>query len=144
MQATGNLGPAILNQLLVAGFKVTVLTRKSSTHNLPSSITAIPVNYDSLDSLTNALHGQEAVVSTIASAAIASAAIATQLLLVEAAAKAHVRRFIPSEFSSDRQNKKARAFPIYKDKAAVQAALENAAASSGMTYTLICTGPFLD
>lgn len=139
MRATGNLGPAILNQLLVAGFKVTVLTRKGSTHNLPSSVTAIPVNYDSLNSLTNALHGQEAVVSTIA-----SAAITTQLLLVEAAAKSHVRRFIPSEFGSDRQNEKARAFPIYKDKAAVQAALENAAASSGMTYTLICTGPFLD
>ncbi len=139
MQATGNLGPPILKQLLAAGFKVTVLTRKSSTHHLPSSVAAIPVDYDSLDSLTDALKGQEAVVSTLA-----SAAITTQLLLVEAAAKARVRRFIPSEFGSNTLNEKTRGLPVIKDKVAVQHALEKEAASGGMTYTLICSGPFLD
>ena len=56
-QAMGNLGSAILNQLLNAGFKVTVLTRQSSAHSFPSSVTAIPVDYDSLKLLTNALKG---------------------------------------------------------------------------------------
>lgn len=138
-QATGNLGPAILNQLLNAGFKVTVLTRESSTHSFPSPVTVVPVNYDSLESLTNALKGQDAVVSTLA-----SAAIATQLRLVEAAANAHVKRFIPSEFGSNTPTEKTRALPVFRDKAAVQDALKKEAASGRLTYTLICTGPFLD
>jgi len=138
-QATGNLGPAILNQLLEAGFKVTVLTRKSSSHTFPSHVTAIPVDYESLDSLTNALQGQEAVVSTLASAALAN-----QVLLVKAAAEAHVKRFIPSEFGSNTLNEKTSALPVFKDKITVQDALKKEADSGGMTYTLICTGPFLD
>ncbi len=138
-QATGNLGPAILKGLLNAGFKVTVLTRGSSTHSFPPSVTAVSVDYDSLDSLTNALQGQEALISTLA-----SAALATQLLLVEAAAKAHVKRFIPSEFGSDTLNEKTGNLPVFKDKIRVQDALKKEAASGGMTYTLICSGPFLD
>ncbi|MCJ1264115.1 hypothetical protein MMC22_003986 [Lobaria immixta] len=137
--ATGNLGPSVVGQLLNAGFKVTVLTRQSSSHNFPRSVTVVPVDYDSLESLTNALKGQDAVVSTIA-----SAAIVTQLRLVEAAAKAHVKRFIPSEFGSNTVAEKTRALPVLKDTIAVQDALQKEAASGGMTYTLICTGPFLD
>lgn len=128
-----------MGQLLNAGFKVTVLTRQSSSHNSPRSVTVVPVDYDSLESLTNALKGQDAVVSTIA-----SAAIVTQLRLVEAAAKAHVKRFIPSEFGSNTVAEKTRALPVFKDTIAVQDALQKEAASGGMTYTLICTGPFLD
>ena len=75
---------------------------------------------------------------------LASIAIATQLLLVEAAAKAQVKRFIPSEFGSNTLNEKNRALPVFKDKVVVQDALKKEAASSGMIYTLICTGPFLD
>lgn len=128
-----------MGQLLNAGFKVTVLTRQSSSHNFPRTVTVVPVDYDSLESLTNALKGQDAVVSTIA-----SAAIVTQLRLVEAAAKAHVKRFIPSEFGSNTVAEKTRALPVFKDTIAVQDALQKEAASGGMTYTLICTGPFLD
>lgn len=97
------------------------------------------MDYDSLDSLTNALKGQDALVSTIA-----SGAVATQLLLVEAAAKARVKRFIPSEFGTNTQNEKRRALPVSKGKVAIQDALKNEAASGGMTYTNICSGPFLD
>lgn len=67
-----------------------------------------------------------------------------QLLLVEAAAKSHVKRFIPAEFGSNLLNEKCAALPVFKGKVAVQAALRKEAASSGMTYTLISTGPFLD
>lgn len=122
-----------------AGFKVTVLTRKDSSHSFPSSVTAVPVDYDSLDSLVSALKGQDAVVSTLA-----SVAIATQLLLVEAAAKAQVKRFLPSEFGSDTLNEKCSSLPVFKDKVAVQDALKKEAASGGMTYTLVVGGPFLD
>ena len=67
-----------------------------------------------------------------------------QLLLVEAAAKSHVKRFIPAEYGSNLLNEKCAAIPIFKGKVAVQAALKKEAAASGMTYTFICTGPFLD
>ena len=89
--------------------------------------------------MTTALRDQDAVVSTLA-----SAAIDTQLLLVEAAAKAGVRRFIPSEFGSNTLNEKARALPVYNDKVAVQEALFSEAAKAGMSYTLVLGGPFLD
>lgn len=104
-------------------------------------MTVVSVDYNSLESLTNALKGQEAIVSTLA-----SAAIATQLLLIEAAAKAGVQRFIPSEFGSNTVYEKTRALPVFKDKATVQDALKekSAAANSGISYTLICTGPFFD
>ena len=116
------------------------MTRKSSTHSFPSGVTVVPVDYESLDSLTEALQGQDAVVSTLA-----SLAVATQLLLVEAAAKAHVKRFIPSEFGSDTTNEKNKALPVYSSKIAVQDALmKESTSGSGMTYSLVMGGPFFD
>lgn len=141
--ATGNLGPAILDQLLVAGFQVTALTRANNggaARSFPAAVKVAPVDYDSLDSLVSALRGQDAVVSTLASAALAK-----QLLLVDAAAQAGVKRFIPSDFGSDTVNPKSAALPAYGDKVAVQKALqEKAAQPGGMTYTIVLNGPFLD
>ncbi|KAL6714164.1 hypothetical protein ACLMJK_008658 [Lecanora helva] len=137
--ATGNIGAAIFDHLLKAGFQVTVLTRKESTHTFPSSVTVKPVDYDSLDSLTTALQGQDAFIS-----ALGAAALAHQLLLVEAASKAHVKRFIPSEFGCDTTNPKVRSLPVFADKVKVQEALDKEAAAGRMTYTAVCTGPFLD
>jgi uncharacterized protein YbjT (DUF2867 family) len=99
----------------------------------------VEVDYESLESLTNALRGQDAVVSTIA-----SAALAMQLLLVEAAAKAGVKRFLPSEFGSDTVHPKTSQLPSFGHKVAVQKALEKEAQTSGMTYTLVINGPFFD
>ncbi|KAG8526300.1 uncharacterized protein KY384_000293 [Bacidia gigantensis] len=137
--ATGNLGPSILKGLLDAGFQVTVLTRQSSTHSFPANVNVSKVDYESLDSLTSALQGQDAVVSTLA-----SLALGTQLLLIDAAVKAGVKRFIPSEFGSNTINEKARQLPVYKDKLAVQAALQKEADAGRISYTLVLNGPFLD
>lgn len=99
----------------------------------------MPIDYESLDSITEAFQGQDAVVSTIA-----SAALATQLRLVEAAVKARVKRFLPSEFGSDTQNPKARTLPIFRDKIATQDALKKEGAAGSLTYTFVCTAPFFD
>ncbi|KAF7904736.1 hypothetical protein EAF00_002070 [Botryotinia globosa] len=136
--ASGNLGPAILDQLIKAGFQVTVLTRQSSTHKFPSPVTVKEVDYDSLESLTNALTGQDAVVSTLASASLDK-----QLLLVEAAVKAHVKRFIPSEFGSNTPRENTGALPVFQPKIAVQNALKKHV-SSEFSYTLVVNGAFLD
>lgn len=63
--------------------------------------------------------------------------------MIEAAAKAGVKRFIPSEFGSDTLNEKCLGLPLFVDKVKVQDTLKNAT-SNGMTYSLIITGPFLD
>lgn len=137
--ATGNLGPAILDQLLKAGFEVTVLTRKGSSHTFPPSVKTAIVDYDSLDSLVEALRGQDAVVSSLASAALSK-----QLLLVDAAAKAGVRRFLPSEFGSNTVHEKTSQLPCFGDKVAVQKALQKHAAAGNLTYTVVANGPFFD
>ncbi|KAK8088158.1 NAD(P)-binding protein [Apiospora hydei] len=141
--ATGNLGPAILEQLLAAGFQVKVLMRQNSSHKFPDSVEVAPVDYDSLDSLTAALQGQDALVSTLADLALEK-----QLLLIEAASKAGVQRFIPSEFGSNTANEKTSKLPSYGTKIAVLEALKREAdksgAASGMTYTAVINGPFFD
>ncbi|KAI0178414.1 hypothetical protein BJ166DRAFT_620285 [Pestalotiopsis sp. NC0098] len=137
--ATGNLGPSILDQLLKAGFEVTVLTRQGSTHKFPDNVHVERVDYDSLESVTEALKGQDAFISTLADVALSK-----QLLLVQAAADAGVKRFLPSEFGSDASHPKTSQLPIYKDKLAVHSALEKEAAAGRLTYTLVITGAFFD
>jgi hypothetical protein len=140
--ATGNLGPAILSQLLAANFTVTVLTRqKSSPSTFPPTVKVAAVDYTSLDSLTTALRGQDAVVSTLA-----SLAIDVQTRLIKAALAAGVKRFIPSEFGSDTRNPLTRQLPVCADKVKVQDSLAQQAAQSDNTFTYTCvfTGAFLD
>lgn len=74
---------------------------------------------------------------------IASHALAKQLLLVEAAARAHVKRFIPSEFGSNTPREKTGDLPVFQHKVAVQNALKKHV-STGLSYTLVVNGPFLD
>ncbi|ETS85206.1 hypothetical protein PFICI_03231 [Pestalotiopsis fici W106-1] len=136
--ATGSLGSVMLDELLQAGFEVTVLTR-SADQKLPGNVTVKAVDYDSVESVTEALRGQQAVVSTIGGAALGK-----QLTLVEAAANAGVLRFIPSEFGSNTLNPKVAQLPVFTDKVAVQNALKKQADAGRLTYTLIANGPFLD
>ncbi|KAI1842632.1 hypothetical protein JX266_011245 [Neoarthrinium moseri] len=137
--ATGNLGPAVLDQLLQAGLEVTVLTRAGSQHKLPETVTLKEVDYDSLESLTTALHGHDAVVSTLGSLSLSK-----QLLLVQAAAETGVNRFIPSEFGSNTVHPKTSQLPVFGDKIAVQKALQKEADAGRLTYTIVVNGPFLD
>jgi uncharacterized protein YbjT (DUF2867 family) len=138
--ASGNLGPSILTALLNAGtFEVTILTRKDSTATFPSGVKVISVDYSSLSSLTAAMEGQDAVVSTLG-----MLAMSTQTLMIDAAMAAGVKRFIPSEFGSDTYNVKARPLPVYKGKVQIQQYLAKAAKESKLTYTEIINAGFFD
>lgn len=98
------------------------------------------MDYTSLPSLTAALSGQDAVVSTIA-----GLALETQLLLIDAAIASHVRRFIPSEFGSDLANPKSAALPVFAAKVKVSDYLaRQAAAHPDFSYTLLRNSAFLD
>lgn len=138
--ATGELGSVVLKELLKSGlFEITVLTRDPSTHAFPTDVKVARVDYESLESLATALTGQDALVSTLASLAIAN-----QKLLIDAAVRAGVKRIIPSEFSCDLYNPKTRSLPIFAAKVKIEQYLAELAQKGLISYTLVFNGPFLD
>lgn len=137
--ASGLLGLPVVNQLLSDGFKVTVLARKGTSHTFPSGATVAEVDYDSPSSLIKALTGQDAVVSVIG-----FAGLSLQLPLVEAAVKAGVKRFLPSEFGGDAENDQVSQLPMFHIKKTTKELLKKEAAAGRISYTLIANGPFFD
>ncbi|MCJ1285620.1 hypothetical protein MMC26_004961 [Xylographa opegraphella] len=137
--ATGNIGLATVHALQTAGFTVTALGRGGSTSSIPAGVRIVTVDYDSIESLTTALKGQDAVVSCIG-----PFALGCQPNLVEAASFLGVKRFIPAEFGADTLNQQTRAFPILQSKVQVQKMLAEKYEQSGMTYSLLFTGLFFD
>ncbi|KAE8156792.1 hypothetical protein BDV40DRAFT_305738 [Aspergillus tamarii] len=139
--ASGDLGTPVLNALIESNkFNITVLTRHSSKAQFPATVRVIPVDYNSTPELTTALKGQDAIISTLT-----TAAMDVQHNLIDAAIATGIKRFIPSEFSADVGNPKASTLPVYQSKIAVKKALEaKAAENPTFTYTLIRHGPFLD
>ncbi|KAI1329348.1 hypothetical protein F5Y16DRAFT_409250 [Xylariaceae sp. FL0255] len=138
--ASGKLGPAIVSSLRTAGFEVSVLVRDPNKQSFPAGVTVLHVDYTSSDSLVAALTGQDAVVSALSGPACGE----PQLLLVDAAAKAQVKRFIPSDYGIDISNAKANSLPFFNVKKKVHEALDKYAAAESMSYSTICNGPFLD
>ena len=131
----------MLSALVKSGkFKVTIVKRPSSPASFPDSITVRTADLSSVDSVTAAFEGQDAVVSTIGTAGLSG-----QGVLVEAAVAANVKRFLPSDFGSDIANPKTGVLPVFKFKTATHKALREAAtAKPDFTYTLVCNGAFLD
>lgn len=137
---SGSLGSAVLNGLVTSGnFNITVLKRATSTFQAPPGVRVIDVDYDSPESLQSALSGQDAVVSTLGSAALQS-----QIPLIDAAIAAGVKRFIPSEFGCDLDNPETRKLPVFGPKVQVQNYLQNIIKTSELTYTAIYNAAFLD
>jgi uncharacterized protein YbjT (DUF2867 family) len=139
--ASGSVGKALVKALTDNDrFNVTVLRRGSSSATYPSSFKVVDVDYDSLDSLTAALAGQDAVVSTIN----AAAPVDTQKRFIDAAIAAGVKRFLPSEYGCDLSNELAQKLPVFAAKIAIQKYLKEKAESTPLTYTFAYSGPFLD
>lgn len=139
--ASGSVGKVLIDAFLNdKRFNVTVLRRGSSSATYPSAFKVVDVDYDSLDSLTAALAGQDAVVSAINPAT----PVDTQKKFIDAAIAAGVKRFVPSEFGCDLNNELARVLPVFAPKIAIQTYLKEKAESSPLTYTFAYSGPFLD
>ena len=75
---------------------------------------------------------------------VGSLALSVEPARVDAAAAAGVRHFIPAEYGADTLNEQVRAFPVLRQKIDVQELLVQKAAETGMAYTLLLTGLFLD
>ncbi|ATZ52869.1 hypothetical protein BCIN_08g04910 [Botrytis cinerea B05.10] len=143
--SNGALGKPILEALLQSNkFNITILTRSSSTSTstYPSSATVLPVDFNSTQSLTDALQSQkiDAIVSCVGTEGLLG-----QKLLIDAAVAAGVTRFIPSEFGSDLADPPTKALPVFGHKVATSSHLEAVAAKNpSFTYTYIRNGGFLD
>jgi len=136
----GNLGPSVVNALLEAGFKVTVLTRASSTSTFPSAVRIHKTDYESSESLAEAFKGQDAVVSVIATAGIRE-----QQKIVDAAVEAGVKRFIPSEYGISTQHLEGGIGKILSGKKATADLLKKySAENSGFSWTGLSTSLFFD
>ena len=89
--------------------------------------------------LTESLRGIDALVLTVG-----NAMHHLQPLFIEAAIAAGVKRIIPSEFGSDRDNERVAALAVYKHKNETMKALNKAANEGKVTWTAVLNGPFLD
>lgn len=140
--AGGHLGPAILSAFLAdASFNVSFLSRDSSTSTFPAHVKVHRVsnNYPEAE-LIGAFQGQDAIISTIA-----TAGIALQESSIDAAIKAGVIRFVPSEFGGDTLNKMSVAvIPQYFKGKLETVEYLKAKEKEGLTWTAFITGPFFN
>lgn len=139
--AGGNLGPAVLDAFLsTPGFNMSVLTRTESSTTFPSGVRVFKTDY-SESSLLSAFKGQDAVVSIVPYRALAE-----QTKLIDAAIKAGVRRFVPSEYGHPPENIRnedimpSSTFGVKKDILAYLKKKE----STGLSWTAFATGAFFD
>lgn len=116
-----------------------MLNRAGSKTAVPAGAKSVEVDFDSEKSLTDALTGQDAVVSTLG-----AFAFGVQPRVIDAAIAAGVKRIIPSEFGSETNNSKTSALPVYRDKVSAQEYLAKKAAEGKTTYSLVFNGPLLD
>jgi uncharacterized protein YbjT (DUF2867 family) len=135
--AGGNLGGPILSLFLKSPLNITVLTRPESKSEFPSNVKVVKTDYTK-DSLVPLLKGQDAVLSFLGSPGLGDA----QLALIDAAAEAGVKRFVPSEFGHNTGNDKiVDLIPIFGGK---RKFVERIKTHPSLTWTAVITGLFFD
>ncbi|MCJ1475488.1 hypothetical protein MMC13_004151 [Lambiella insularis] len=142
--AGGNLGAPILSALdSNKHFTVSVLARQASKSTFPSHVKVHSVGNDYPEAeLLEAFKGQDAVVSAITSY---GPGVSQQKKLIDAAVKAGVKRFVPSEFGSNTLDKNARALlpQLFGAKLEIVEYLRGKE-KEGLTWSAFVTGPFFD
>ncbi|KAM0540813.1 hypothetical protein ACHAPJ_013501 [Fusarium lateritium] len=138
--ASGALGSAVLSKLIATPhLNVRVLRNLRSKSVYPAGIQVTDVDYSSTEELTRALAGQHALVSTVGAPGISG-----QLQLINACIAAGVNRFIPSDFGADLENPNAQKLPLFVPKVKIHQYLVAKSNTTGISYTYIYTGSFLD
>jgi len=143
--ATGNLGPAILEQFAKTSFTITVLTRVGSGSKVvvPSggNVAVKEVDYDSPAALVAVLKNIEVVISTLGFQSL----FETQKKLIDASIDAGVARFIPSEFGNDSANPNVRKLPVFAEKVKTQEYLvQKVSEHPKFSYTFVYNNSFFD
>lgn len=117
---------------------MTVITRAESTSAFPPNVKVVKTEYTEKN-IAKALQGQDAVLCLID-----AGALQVESLIIDAAASAGVKWFIPSEFGHNTLDSRVlEALPILKGKVKVTAQLRSKE-QQAMQWTGIVTGLFFD
>ncbi|KAL5365559.1 hypothetical protein BJX96DRAFT_181778 [Aspergillus floccosus] len=136
----GFLGSAVLEQLAEAQFTTTVLTRsQSSLKDIPPGVQVREVDYTSIDSLKDALRGNDVVVSTLN-----PASVPLQKVVIDASIAVRVKRFIPADFGAMSTDPAAQSLPVHSRVVEIQKYLIDKADAGEIEYTLFAVGGFLE
>lgn len=115
------------------------MSRSGSSSTPPSGVSTASADYESIDSLASVFKDQDAVVSVVGSPGLPK-----QHILVDAAIKAGVKRFLPSEYGCDTTHAKTSQLPVFQGKVSTRKYLSEKASAGEITWTALITGPFLD
>lgn len=120
---------------------MTAIAREESTSSYPAGVEVRKADLSSLDALTKAFVGQDAVISTIATSAVGG-----QNVLADAAIAAGVRRYIPSEFGINTRKLASEVLGkmLQAKTAHVDYLIEKAKSHPSFTWTGLATGLFFD
>ncbi|OAL42980.1 NAD(P)-binding protein [Pyrenochaeta sp. DS3sAY3a] len=140
LKASGNLGPSVLKALIDAKeFDVTVVSRPESKATFPPGVKVVKSDY-SIQSFESVFRGQDAVVSTVGNDAFEK-----QQQIVEAAIRAGVKRFIPSEFGIDTTKSEVQNYlPVVMASKRKFVEFLESKEKEGLSWTAIGSGAFLD
>lgn len=138
-QASGNLGAIVLAALhATKAFQLTVLTRSADHGAFPSDVAVVKTTYSESE-LVEIFKGHDAVISTVGATGFSN-----QKIVIDAAIKAGVKRFIPSELSSNTLSDTVRELvPVFEAKKVILNYLKEKEAT-GLTWTGLAAGPLLD
>jgi saccharopine dehydrogenase-like NADP-dependent oxidoreductase len=138
LQASGNVGSAIVPSLLSAGLSIIVATRPGSSASFPSGVRIAKTDY-SLESLKTLLKDNDAVVSLVGPQGFTS-----QHAIIDAATASAVKYFIPSEFGHDYTDPRIfKLLPVFGVKNEVIEHLKRKE-GEGLSWTGIITGLWFD
>ncbi|KAJ5544758.1 hypothetical protein N7535_006856 [Penicillium sp. DV-2018c] len=144
--AGGHLGPHLVSAFDTdPHFQLSILSRASSDHShFPSHIPVYSVgdNYNASEpELVEIFRGQDAIISSIAAHAVLQ-----QKTIINAALKAGVKYFVPSEFGHDTRNEQAaRLLPpfLVTQKRQIVEYLQSKELD-GLKWMAFVTGPFFE
>ncbi|GJC83205.1 pinoresinol reductase 1 [Colletotrichum liriopes] len=142
--ASGLVGFRVVKALLGKGFEVTAISRESSAAAFPSGVAVRKANLTSVESLTAAFAGQDAVISAISTVAVIVPG--AQDPLIDAAVAAGVKRFIPSEYGLNTRNLEGEILGdwLKAKTAAVDYLIKKTEESANFTWTGVGTSLFFD
>ncbi|KAL6796592.1 hypothetical protein J3E68DRAFT_436474 [Trichoderma sp. SZMC 28012] len=136
----GNLGSAILTALVNAGFVLTVIGRTvKKPEDLPAGVKSLAVDYTSPADLETAFRGQGVVICTVGTTAQVD-----QKLLIDAAIKVGVKRYIPCDFGSITTDPRVSKIASYPGLVEIQQYVKSKAEAGQIEYTIFSTGAFTE
>jgi nucleoside-diphosphate-sugar epimerase len=124
----------------VGTFNISVLSRPTSKSTFPYDVKLLTSDF-TRTSLVESFKGQDAVIDLVAQSSLED-----RKKVIDAAVEAGVKRFIPSEFSGNMDNKaNVSIISMFADEVSVRDyAKDRVAANPNFSYTTVSNGPFYD